>query len=694
MDAKLLEKRFVVVTIVIVLTFIILASRLFYIQIVAGHKYQKLSEENSIQIVPIPAPRGEFRDTKGRLLVTNRPGFTVSYLDINKDEATRRRVLDQIRKILNINEYVVVAEETHKVNQKGQIRIDKLPVVDLNDDGEIDRRDIIVKDEKGRKIEVKDFETYSGTATLAVREGRKVLVTYRYDPLEHKIRAQGYKKYIPVRLKRDVSFETVAKIEEKKLPGVIIEVQPIRNYIYGYTAAHVFGYLGEISRKELEKFDNYRVGDFIGKTGLEKVLEPYLKGKDGGKQVEVTATGEFVKVLGEKRALPGHTVYLTIDVEIQKAAENALMGIMNKLRNNPDPTNRFPNAKEGAVVVMDVNTGEILALVSKPDFDPNLFASGISLKEWEQLNSDPEKPLLNKAIGGSYPPGSIFKMVVACAALEEGVTTPDLEIDTNGGVYWTIAPKKCWYYSKGGHGIVNLVEAIAKSCNIYFYEMGRRLGIDAIEKYARMFQLDKKTGIELPGEKSGSVPSRDYKEKNFKNPQDKIWYPAETLDAAIGQGFHSYTPLQIAKYVSAIANGGKLYKPFLVKKIVSPEGKVVEKKQPQLVGRLNLKKETLETVKRGMKAVVEPGGTAWWPFRDFPIQVAGKTGTAQWSILYDNHGWFVSFAPYDNPQIAVIVFIEQAGSGGSTGGPVARAIYEKYFNLDQKEEIRDYFTQP
>jgi len=694
LDAKLMEKRFVVVTIAVVLIFVILTSRLFYIQIVAGQKYQKLSEENSIQIVPIPAPRGEFRDTKGRLMVTNRPGFTVSYLDINNDETTRRRVLDQIREILNINEYIEVTEETHKVNKKGQIKIDRLPIVDLNDDGVIDGHDIIVEDEKGRKVDVKDFEEYSGTVTLAVEEGKKVLVSYRYDPLEHKIRAQGYKKYIPVRLKRDVSFEIVAKIEEKKLPGVIIEVQPIRNYIYGYTAAHVFGYLGEISRKELEKFDNYRVGDFIGKTGLEKVLEPYLKGKDGGKQVEVTATGEFVKVLGEKQALPGHTVYLTIDVEIQKAAENALMKVMNKLRNNPNRDERYPNAKEGAVVVMDVNTGEILALVSKPDFDPNLFASGISLKEWNQLNSDPEKPLLNKAISGSYPPGSIFKMVVACAALEEGVTTPELKIDTNGGVYWTIAPKKCWYYSKGGHGIVNLVEAIAKSCNIYFYEMGRRLGIDVIEKYARMFHLDQKTGIELPGEKSGIVPSRDYKEKSFKSPQNKIWYPAETLDAAIGQGFHSYTPLQIAKYVSAIANGGKLYKPFLVKKIVSPEGKVVEKKQPQLVGRLNFKKETLETVKKGMKAVVEPGGTAWWPFRDFPIQVAGKTGTAQWNILYDNHGWFVSFAPYNNPEIAVVVFIEQAGSGGSTGGPVARAIYEKYFNLDKKEEIRDYFIQP
>ncbi|MDI3534238.1 MAG: penicillin-binding protein 2 [Thermosediminibacterales bacterium] len=695
MNSKFFEKRFNVMTVIILLTFLVLIIRMGFLQLVKGEELNKRSEGNRIQIVPITAPRGEFRDRMGRIMVSNRPGFTVSYLRAEKSQSEEEKVFNQLRDILDIPHYTLKENEPYIVDEHREIRLKQRPVGDLNGDNKIDVNDVVITTSDGKNvIKPVSLNPETGKVVLDINPGTNISVSYTYDTIKNKIIKQGYKKYIPVRLKTDVSLKTVSEIEERGLPGVVIEVEPIRRYLYGEVAAHVFGYLGEINQEELneKKDEGYRLGDFIGKTGLEKVLEPYLKGKNGGRQVEVTAKGDYIRTLGRKNAIPGDTVYLTIDAELQKTAESALKKMMNKLQN--DPYKPFPNANRGAVVVINVKTGEILAMVSEPGFDPNLFASGISSDEWKFLVNDPLQPLFNKAISGLYPPGSIFKMVVAVAALEEKVTTPEEVINTNGGVYWTIAPKKCWYWNKGGHGLVNMVSALAKSCNIYFYEMGRRLGIDNIEKYARQFGLGEKTGIELPRERQGIVASREYKEKYFSRPQDKIWYPAETLDAAIGQGFHSYTPIEIANYIATLANGGTRYKPHLIKKIVSPDGEVVLEKKPEVVGKLSVSPETLEVVKKGMRAVVEPGGTAWYAFKDFPIKVAGKTGTAQWDTRYENHGWFASFAPYEDPEIAVVVLIEQSGSGGSTGGPVAKAIYEKYFGLKDSINEEDVLIQP
>ncbi|KYO64774.1 penicillin-binding protein 2 [Thermovenabulum gondwanense] len=685
-NLKRMEKRIYIMTWLLLFIFLFLSSGLFLLQVVKGSDYEKMAEENRIRIIPVTAPRGIFKDRNGRILVNNKPSFTVSYTNVKSTEKERDEVFKELSEILNMPLITHVVNEQYTVNDKNEVVLDKLPLVDSNSDGKVDEKDIkIIYQDTGSYISPAKMELDKGKLYFdgSVKPGTSLLISYSYNTFKNKIRDLGYKKYMPIRLKTNVDFETVARIEEKRLPGVVVEVEPIRNYIYGSEAAHIFGYVGEISKNELEalKDKGYRAGDLVGKMGLEKVLEPYLKGTNGGKQVEVNAFGKPIKVLGEIPPVPGDTIILTIDSELQRVAEKALQDQLLKLQT--DKIKPFPNAKRGAVVVLNVKTGEVLAMASVPSFDPNMFARGLTAKEWEDLSNNPLKPLVNIAISETYPPGSVFKMITAIAALENNITN-EKETIYDRGVYWTILPKKDW--KPGGHGVVNMIKAIAESCNIYFFEMGRRLGIDLIEKYAKMFGLGQITGIELPGEKAGVVASREYKEKTFKKAEDKIWYPAETLDAAIGQGYHQFTPLQIACYISAIANEGYWMKPYIIKSIVDANGRTVFDSKPEIAGKVNVSKKTFEIVKQGMRGVVSPGGTAYGVFSNFPIPIAAKTGTAQWDLKKAPHGWFVTFAPYDNPEIAIAVFIEQAGSGGSTGGPVARAILEEYFHLNSNAD--------
>ncbi|HHX23090.1 MAG TPA: penicillin-binding protein 2 [Thermoanaerobacterales bacterium] len=690
MEVKKLKKRMHYFLMITIFIFVILTLGLSNLQIIKGDEYEKLAEENRIRIISHTAPRGIFKDRFGREMVNSRPSFTVSYMSVNTEESEQEEVFRVLRNILDIPFSTEVINQKYEVDEKNRVFLRQLPIVDRNDDGKIDSNDVTLIDEKtGKVIKASSININNGTITVEHPPGAQLLISYNYDTLKNKLRGADYR---PIRLKTDVDFQTVAKIEESRLPGVVIEVEPLRRYVYGSMGSHIFGYVGEISQEELETFKDkgYRPGDLVGKIGLEKVLETYLKGTDGGQQVEVTASGKPIKVLGSKEPIPGHTVNLTIDAKIQQIAENKLREQMLKLQT--DKYNPFPNAKKGSVVALNVRTGEVLAMVSIPDFDPNIFARGITQKEWNELSQNPLKPMVNLAISGTFPPGSIFKMVTATAALEEKVTN-EREYFFDPGVYWTIAPKKDW--KPGGHGMVNIVKSIAESCNIFFYEMGRRVGIDNIEKYAKMYGLGSITGIELPGEKAGNVASREYKKNAFTQAQDKIWYPAETLDAAIGQGYNSFTPIQIANYIAAIANEGTWMKPHLIKSIVDPEGAVILEKNPEIGGQLDISRSTYDVLKRGMLGVTSPGGTAYWVFSDFPIPVAGKTGTAEWDVTKDPHGWFVAFAPYDDPEIAVAVFIEQAGSGGSTGGPVARAIFEEYFRLnDTINSEKDFLIQP
>ena len=574
----------------IVLIIAVLIGRAGYLQVYEGEYYASLADGNRIRIIPASAPRGTFYDRNGELLVTNRPGFTVSLLPLTApiSDDVKQRISDLVH----------------------------VPVEEINE-------------------------------KIAAHNG-----------------------FNPIRIKSDVTPDIVSIIEEQKdnYPGVVIEVQPIRYYIYKQQGAHTFGYVSEINDEELakKKDEGYKSGDIIGKFGLEKVYDKELRGADGGEQVEVDVSGKPVAILGRKDPVPGDDLVLTIDKNLQLAAEKAVDEQLAQI-----------HASAAAAVVMNPQTGEILAMVSRPAFDPNAFAHGISTKYWNQLNTNPFHPMDNKTITGEYPPGSTFKIVTGTAALTEGVVTPEEKIlDT--GHHWII-PKG---NSEGeALGWINFREALAHSDNVYFYEMGNRLGIDRLEKYARMFGLGARTGIDLPYEADGLVANRRYKEKNF---EDGEWYLSETFDAAIGQGFNLVTPLQAAMVMSQIAADGKRYKPHLVNRIVAPDGSTVKEFEPELLSKLDVPENVIKLVQDGLHDVTKYG-TAASSFRGFNIDIAGKTGTAENSHGRD-HGWFVAYGPFDNPNIVVAVIVEQGGFGSQSAVPIGRKILEAAFGVAQPQD--------
>ncbi|MBQ9365135.1 MAG: penicillin-binding protein 2 [Schwartzia sp.] len=469
----------------------------------------------------------------------------------------------------------------------------------------------------------------------------------------------------PIPIKTDIGPEIFTIIEEQKelYPGVVIEVQAVRNYLYKEEAAHVIGYVSEISEMELEqkKSEGYKSGDIVGKFGLERIYDKELRGTNGGRQVEVDVAGKPVQVLGEKEPVSGCDLVLTIDWALQTAAERAVDEQLARMR--------VLGVRAAAAVVMNPQTGEVLALVSRPAFDPNLFVHGISETDWKKINEDPNFPLDNKAITGEYPPGSTFKIVTGTAALSEGVTDAYERI-YDGGEYMDKG-------NAGGEvlGWLNFVDGMAHSDNVYFYILGHRLGIDRLERYSRMFGLGEKTGINLPYEAEGLVASRAYKEKVF----DEDWYVPETLDAAIGQGFNLVTPLQAAMVMGEIAANGKRYQPYLVQRIVGPDGKVVKEFQPKILSSLDVPDEVIKLVQQGLHDVTKYG-TAAGVFAGFPIDIAGKTGTAE-NSQGEDHGWFVAYGPFDNPNIVVSVIVENGGFGSLSAVPIGRSIMEAAFKL-------------
>ena len=471
----------------------------------------------------------------------------------------------------------------------------------------------------------------------------------------------------PIRIKTDVLPDIVTLIEEQKddYPGVVIEVLPIRDYIYGEYAAHVFGYVSEINEEELERRKNegYKSGYIIGKFGLERIYDKEVRGVNGGDQVEVDVSGRPVQLLGRQSPVPGNDLVLTIDKHLQEAAEQAI-----------DAQLAIVHANAAAAVVMNPQTGEVLAMVSRPAFNPNLFAGGISTQNWNVLNNNPYHPMDNKAITGEYPPGSTFKIVTGTAALAEHKVTPQEKI-FDAGHHWII-PKT----NAGGEalGWINFQDAMAHSDNVYFYEMGNRLGVDALERYARMFGLGTRTGIDLPYEAEGLVPNRKYKAENY---EDGEWYLSETFDAAIGQGFNLVTPLQAAMVMGEIAANGKRYQPHLVQRIVDVNGNTVREFQPKLLSELDVSPSVIRNVQEGLHSVTKIG-TAAGVFAGFPIDIAGKTGTAENSQGRD-HGWFVAYGPYVNPNIVVAVIVEQGGFGSLSAVPIGRRIMEAAFRLDR-----------
>jgi penicillin-binding protein 2 len=480
-------------------------------------------------------------------------------------------------------------------------------------------------------------------------------------------------------VQRDVDWDAVVKLEtnQLELPGITLQIGPRRTYPHGPVAAHLLGYVGEISVPELESKPSYRMGDLIGKFGAEKAWERELIGAAGGQQIEVDSLGRKLRVLSEIAATPGNNMVLTIDRRLQEFVEQVM------------------GDYDGAIVVLAPSTGEVLAMVSRPAFDPNVFARGIKNQEWRGLTGAKAKPLNNRAIQGQYPPGSTFKIVTAAAALEEGSINPFTRIHCGGAYHFANRDYRCW--KKGGHGSVDLHRAIVESCDVYFYQVGQRLGVDTINEYAHRFGLGDVTGIGLDHEKPGIIPSSEWKRQRFHEP----WFAGETLSVAIGQGYVLATPLQMANLIATVANGGTRYKPHFVKRIETQSGEPVEEFNPEMLSRAGLRKTTLLQLREALRDVVNaPNGTG--KKAKLPtIEMGGKTGTSQVFKMgrqavktthmvkeLRDHAWFVAFAPVEAPEIAIAVLIEHAGGGGGQfAAPLAHDIADYYFALTRG---RDY----
>lgn len=640
MERKWIETKMQFFLIIICAIFAFLSIRLVYMQLLQNDRYSTLARENRIRLTNITAPRGEVFDRNGIKLVGNQPVYIVSLVNLEQEDTSG--VVQRLASILDLDP----AEIQEKIDNQSRF-------------------------------------------------------------------------YEPVKIADRVSPEIVTRIEEQRLelPGVDIGIESQREYPNGITLASVMGYVRQINPKQLEenRDKGYRLNDPFGQSGLEYTYESYLRGKDGGRQVEVDSMARPVRDLGVKDPVPGNNLILTIDSRVQQAAEAAL-----EKASRAALFQGYAEARAGAAVALDVRSGAVLAMASYPTYDPVKLSGVLSQKDYEEVFDSPWKPMLNRALL-AYAPGSTFKMIVAMAGLESGSTTPEETISDPGYFFWGTTFKD---WKPGGHGRVDLLKALKVSCDTYFYQLGLRMGIDEITNMAREFGLGEKTGIELPGEESGVVPSPEAKLQlrlNYlsREAREKVqdiqrkynellakttdegqrkellkkraeelraveweldWHDYDTIITSIGQGDNRYTPLELANYVAVIASGGTRYKPYLVQKVISQDGRILKENTPEIVGRANVSPQTLAVIQQGMREVaLPPDGTAVGLFKDLP-PVAAKTGTAEVQMR-DDHALFVAYAPFDNPEIAVAVLVEHAGHGGSVAGPVAEDMLAAYFGL-------------
>ncbi len=590
-EAAKSEKNLLALSLGVTALFFILIMRLWYLQIIKAEDYQNLSENNRLRLVPVAAPRGTILDRNGKLMIWNRPSFSVVLF--KQDVKDKDLLLGQLIRYL-----------------------------------ELERDELYEKWNKSR----------------------------------------GRAKYFPITVASGITQDQLEFLEENRLnlPGVDVQMKPIREYADGGTAVHLVGYIGEISEQDLarDEFSHYNSGDYVGKNGLERVWEKVLHGLDGGRLMEVDARGRVLRTVTETVPAIGKSLILTLDRSIQQRAEEAL------------------GAKAGAAVAMDVRTGEILAFASSPAFDPELFSGRIPKTIWNGYLEDLRRPLINKVLTGQYPPGSTFKIITALAGLEEGLIDEHTTVPCTGSYTLGNRTFHCW--QRHGHGSVNLKMALKQSCDVYFYHLADRLGVDRIAAYARKYRLGFPTGIGLEHEKPGLIPTTEWKEKKYK----QKWARGETVSVGIGQGYVLMTPLQLVSMTASVANGGTVYRPYVVKKVVDQEGKVLSEFKPEVLGTTGISQRSLQLVKSGLQAVVnEPGGTGG-AARLAEVTVAGKTGTSQVVKLrsgkgnpyqFRDHALFVAFAPVENPEIAVAVVVEHGEHGGSAAAPVAKAIFRAYF---------------
>ena len=563
---------------------------------------------------------------------------------------------------------IIKGEDFRRLSEKNAVRLKSIKssrglIFDRNKKLLVDNRPSF-----NLKIVREDVGDVNGTV-------RKVadLIQIPFQKLMKNIAKAGRgASYKPVILKNGISRDQLAVLEAHKfdLPGIQIDIESTRYYIYKKTAAHLLGYLGEINQDELisRHHRNVRGGDSIGKYGIEKSFQEYLHGKRGGKQIEVDANGRVIKILRTIEPIAGFDLNLTLDLDLQQAAEKMI------------------EKKAGAVVAIDPNNGDILVMASSPSFDQNDFIGGISSKKWFSLSLHPGKPMVNRAIQAEYPPASTYKILTSLAALEEQHIDINTEVFCPGFLKYGNRVYHCW--EEHGHGNMNITDGLVQSCDVFYYQAGIKTGVDTLAQYATGCGFGMKTGIMLDNEKRGLIPTSSWKERRF----NEAWQGGETLSIAIGQGFNLVTPLQMAVFTAAVGNGGTLYRPRIVRTIENSSGKIIKKNDPEIRGELPTSRENLDIIKNALFRVVQGARGTARGIRLKDVNIAGKTGTAQVFTIKNrdeiksedleyalrDHAWFVCYAPAKNPVIAISVLIEHGGHGSSAAAPVAGALVEQY----------------
>ncbi len=687
-DDRNTNLRYNLITILVYIVGIVLIVQLFNLQIVNGKEYRETSNTRLSRETVIKAARGSIKDRTGNMLVTTKMGFNIELYKTKINTTTLNKTILNTIKILENN------NDKYINNLPISIEPFKFTIDDEESQVNWKKENDIKEDATPEQCFYELKEKYK-------IEQDNILEAYKIMVVRYEISRNGYSSIRPVTIAKDVSRESAVKLGEQSIyfPGISATNEPMVSYPSGSLASHILGYVGNITETELDgREDTYGINDVIGKVGIQYVFEEYLRGKDGIKQLDMSVDGTITDEYITQEAVAGSDVILTIDANLQAATEKALANNIKKIAGGG--FSKRSDAKAGAAVVMNVKTGEILAMASYPDYEPELFVNGISQKKLDEYNKGDN--IFNRAISGVYAPGSTFKMITAIAGLETGVITPTEKIN-DIGVYKKAHEPACWIWNSYGmsHGWLNVTEAITHSCNYFFYEVGYRATIDNIAKYAKYYGLGEKTNVELPMEEKGIVATRD----KAKERGDE-WQIGETLSAAIGQSYNSYTPIQMAKYISMLANGGEPIDVTIVKSINDVNGNQVSKEDitkfvnaklgltKEKKENLNIKKENIDAILKGMKGVTsEEGGTAYSTFANFNIELGGKTGSAQTDVQGKINGWFVGFAPYEEPEIAVVVLVENAGSGSYTA-EVARDILQEYFGMNMEKVEEDLTAMP
>lgn len=685
--------RFNILTVLIYIVGIILIAKLFSLQIVHGAEYREQSNTRLTRESTLEASRGSILDKTGVPLVTSKIEFS---LEMYKSKVETEILNESILNMIQVLEkYECSYADTFPIKiEPFEFTIADEALVNWKKSNNLE------EDTTAEQAFYKFKDKYKIQNTN-LQEVRKIIA------IRYLIAQKGYSSTRAVTISEDIPREAVAEFSEssEKFAGINIVVKPIREYTSGNLASHILGYAGKISSEEYESRKNYYSrNDIIGKTGIEYVLEEYLKGKNGVKQIDMAVDGTTTAEYIAEEAIAGSDVVLTIDANLQKIAENALASNIQKIASGG--FGKVYHAKAGACVVMNVNSGEVLAMASYPDYNPADFVGGISTEAWNNYTNNESKPLVNKATQNSYSPGSTFKMVTAIAGLESGVINLNTKINDTG-VYtkYRDYQPRCWVYTDyhRGHGYLNVSEAIEKSCNYFFYETADRMGIDNLARFAKYFGLGTKTGIELQSETAGVLASKETKPE--LHPNEPYWSSGNTLQAAIGQSDNEFSPLQMARYISMLANGGKKIDVSIVKTIRNADGSEASREEiNQFVNKklgleedntenIEMNQSYLKAVLQGMQSVTsDTGGTAYVRFKDFNISVGGKTGSAE-APNNQVHAWFVGFAPFENPEIAIVVMVENGGHGNYTA-EVVRDIMAEYFGMNTQNVEEDMGATP